>query len=51
MVGAGEQKLCPAGDGTKFSDDKFVMVDRIMVQYIVQDKYFLDSWLSFLSKL
>ena len=35
MVGAGEQKLCPAGDGTKFSDDKFVMVDRIMVQYIV----------------
>ena len=35
MVGAGEQKLCPAGDGTKFSDDKFVMVDRIVVQYIV----------------
>ena len=35
MVGAGEQKLCPAGDGSKFSDDKFVMVDRIVVQYIV----------------
>ncbi len=35
MVGAGEQKLCPAGDGAKFSDDKFVMVDRIVVQYIV----------------
>ena len=35
MVGAGEQKLCPAGDGTKFPDDKFVMVDRIVVQYIV----------------
>ena len=35
MVGAGEQKLCPAGDGTKFSNDKFVMVDRIVVQYIV----------------
>ena len=35
MVGAGEQKLGPAGDGTKFSDDKFVMVDRIVVQYIV----------------
>ena len=34
MVGAGEQKLCPAGDGTKFSNDKFVMVDRIVVQYI-----------------
>ena len=35
MVGAGEQKLCPAGDRTKFSNDKFVMVDRIVVQYIV----------------
>ena len=35
MVGAGEQKLCPAGDGAKFSDDKFVMVERIVVQYIV----------------
>ena len=38
MVGAGEQKLCPAGDGTKFSDDKFVMVDRIVVHYIVLHK-------------
>ena len=35
MVGAGEQKLCPAGDGTKFPNDKSVMVDRIVVQYIV----------------
>lgn len=35
MVGAGKQKLCPAGDRTKFPNDKFVMVDRIMVQYIV----------------
>ena len=35
MVGAGEQKLCPAGDGAKFPDHKFVMVDRIVVQYIV----------------
>ena len=35
MVGAGEQKLCPSGDRTKFPNDKFVMVDRIVVQYIV----------------
>ena len=35
MIGTGKQKLCSAGDGTKFSDDKFVMVDRIVIQYIV----------------
>ena len=35
MIGASEQKLCPAGDRAKFSNDKFVMVDRIVVQYIV----------------
>ena len=35
MVGAGEQKLCAAGDGTKFSNHKFVMVDGIVVQHIV----------------
>ena len=35
MVGAGEQKLCPAGDGAEFPNHKFVMVDRIVVQHIV----------------
>lgn len=35
MVGAGEQKLCTAGDGAKFADYKPIMVDRIVVQYIV----------------
>ena len=35
MVGAGEQKLCAAGDGAKFSDHKFIVVDRIVVQHIV----------------
>ena len=35
MIGTSKQKLCSAGDGTKFSDDKFVMVDRIVIQYIV----------------
>ena len=35
MVGAGEQKLCAAGDGAKFADYKPIMVDRIVVQHIV----------------
>ena len=35
MVGTGEQKLCAAGDGTKFADYKPIMVDWIVVQYIV----------------
>lgn len=35
MVGAGEQKLCAAGDGTKFADYKPIMVDWIVVQHIV----------------
>ena len=35
MVGAGEQKLCAAGDGAKFSDHKFIVVERIVVQHIV----------------
>ena len=35
MIGAGEQKLCPAGDGAKFPDHKLVVVDGIVVQYIV----------------
>ena len=29
------KNFAPQAIGTKFSDDKFVMVDRIMVQYIV----------------
>ena len=32
MVGAGEQKLCAAGDGTKFADYKPIMADWIVVQ-------------------
>ena len=35
MIGAGEQKRCPAGDGAKFPDHKLVVVDGIVVQYIV----------------
>ena len=35
MVGAVEQKLCAAGDGTEFADHKFVMIDRIVIQHIV----------------
>ena len=35
MVGTGEQKLCAAGDGTKFADYKPIMVDWIVVQHIV----------------
>ena len=35
MIGTSKQKLCSAGDGTKFSNDKFVMVDGIVVQHIV----------------
>ena len=35
MVGAGEQKLCPTGDGAKFPDYKPVMIDWIVIQYIV----------------
>ena len=35
MIGAGEQKLCAAGDGTKFADYKPIMVDWIVVQHIV----------------
>ena len=35
MVGAGEQKFCAAGDGTKFANRKFVMIDWIVVQYVV----------------
>ena len=38
MVGAGEQKLCAAGDGTKFANHKFVMIDWIVIQYIVAFK-------------
>ena len=38
MVGAGEQKLCAAGDGTKFAYHKFVMIDWIVIQYIVAFK-------------
>ena len=35
MVGAGERKFCAAGDGTKFANRKFVMIDWIVVQYVV----------------
>ena len=35
MIPAGEQEFCTAGDGTEFSDDQAVTVDRVMVQNIV----------------
>ena len=53
MVGAGEQKLCAAGDGAKFSDHKFSGVDRIVVQHsvflnlsLVVDKIVVDGLIS-----
>ena len=35
IVVDGEQKFCDSVDGAKFSDHKFIVVDRIVVQYIV----------------
>ena len=35
MVGAVEEKLCPAGDGAEFSDHQPVVVDGIVIQHIV----------------
>jgi hypothetical protein len=30
VIGTGEQKLCPARDGTKLADDQAIFVDRIV---------------------
>ena len=34
MVGAGEEKLCSAGDGAEFPDGQFVPVDGVVVEHV-----------------
>ena len=35
MVGTVKKKLCPTGNGTEFSDNQAVLIDRIMIENII----------------
>ena len=39
MVGAGKEKLRPAGDGAELSDGQPVPVDGVVVEYVVGLKF------------